>query len=153
MLIASSGNLLLKWVRSLPVDEPLQLSLPDKSFDLLLLVIAVGRVMIVFMVETAILVSRPLIRISLQLTRKGQGSFVLDLHQDLVDRGNQRAEAHELPCGKLRAPVLPPFFSPSHLLPLSCRTSSCLSLFLDFSSRGQKQVFRVHVLSRPVKHI
>ena len=65
MLIVSSGNLLLKWVRSLPVDEPLQLSLPDESFDLLFQVITVGYVMIVFMVETAILVFRPLIRISL----------------------------------------------------------------------------------------
>ena len=88
MLIVSLGNLLLKWVHSLPVDEPLQLSLPDESFDLLLQVITVGCVMIVFMVETTILVSRPLIRISLQLARKGQGSFVLDLHQDLVDRGS-----------------------------------------------------------------
>ena len=88
MLIVSSGNLLLKWVRSFPVDEPLQLSLPDESFDLLFQVITVGYVMIVFMVETAILVSRPLIRISFQFVGKGQGSFVLNLHQDLADRGS-----------------------------------------------------------------
>ena len=44
--------------------------------------------MIVVMVKTAILVSRPLTRISFKITRKCQGSFILDLHQDLVDRGN-----------------------------------------------------------------
>ena len=43
--------------------------------------------MTVVTMEVAILVSRPFIRISLQLARKCQGSFVLDLHQDLVDRG------------------------------------------------------------------
>ena len=52
---------------------------------MLLQVVAVGFVMTMVTVEAAILVSRPLIRISLQLAKKGQGSFVLDLHQDLVD--------------------------------------------------------------------
>ena len=45
--------------------------------------------MVVIMVEVAILVSRPLIWISLQLAREGQGSFVLNLHQDLVDWSSQ----------------------------------------------------------------
>ena len=80
MLIVSSGNLLLKWVRSFPVDEPLQLSLPDESFDLLFQVITVGYVMIMFMVETTILVSGSLGWIALQLPWKRQGPFVLDLH-------------------------------------------------------------------------
>ena len=73
---------------------------------MLLQVVAVGFVMTMVTVEAAILVSRPLIRISLQLARKGQGSFVLDLHQDLVDQGSQQGEARELPCKGLRALVL-----------------------------------------------
>ena len=62
-LVRPLGHLLLRWVRSLLIDEPLQLSLPDESFNLLLQVIAVGYVMIVVTVEVAILVSRPLIKI------------------------------------------------------------------------------------------
>ena len=80
MLILLSGSLLLRWIRSLLVDESLQLSLPDKGFNLLLQVIAVSGVMAVITVEAAILVSRPFIRISLQLAKKGQGSFVFNLH-------------------------------------------------------------------------
>ena len=38
-------------------------------------------------VKTIILVSGPLIGVFLQLARKCQGSFVLDLHQDLIDWG------------------------------------------------------------------
>ena len=87
MLVLPSGNLLLRWIHSLFTDEPLQLSLTDKSFNLLLKVIAVGCVMTVITVGAIILVSRPLIRISLQLARKGQSSFVLNLHQDLVNPG------------------------------------------------------------------
>ena len=68
----------MRWVHSLLVDEPFQLSLLNESFNLLLQVIAVGYVMIVVTVEVAVLISRPLIRISLQLAKKGQGSFVLD---------------------------------------------------------------------------
>ena len=90
--------------------------------------------MVVIMVEVAILVSRPLIWISLQLAREGQGSFVLNLHQDLVDWSSQQSEIREFSHGGLerlsscRSLVLAIFH------PLSYRTSSCLSLFLDFSS-------------------
>ena len=69
------------------------------------------------MVEAAVLVSRPFIRISLQLAEKGQGFFILNLHPDLVDWGSQRGEACELPYRGLGAFVLPPLSSPSHLLP------------------------------------
>ena len=117
MLVFSSGNLLLWWVCSFLADEPLQLSLSDESFYLLHQVVTVGCVMTVVMVEAAVLVSRPFIRISLQLARKCHGSFILDLHQDLVDRGSQRGEACEPLCGGLGAPVLPPFSGPSHLSP------------------------------------
>ena len=44
--------------------------------------------MVVITVKAAILVYRPLIRISFQFVGKGQGSFVLNLHQDLVDLGS-----------------------------------------------------------------
>ena len=63
-LVRPLGHLLLRWVRSLLIDEPLQLSLPDESFNLLLQVIVIGCVMTVVSVEAAVLVSRPLIRIS-----------------------------------------------------------------------------------------
>ena len=56
------------------------LSLPDKGFNLLLQVVAVNGVMTMITVEAAVLVSRPFIRVSLQVARKGQGSFVLNLH-------------------------------------------------------------------------
>ena len=88
-LVRPLGHLLLRWVRSLPTDKPLQLSLPDESFNFLDQVVVVNCVVTVIMVETAVLVFRPLIRISLQLAKKGQGSFIYDLHQDLVNRGSQ----------------------------------------------------------------
>ena len=64
-LILPSGSLLLGWVRPLLTDEPLQLSLSDKGFNLLLQVVTVGRVMAVVTVELAILISRSLIRVFL----------------------------------------------------------------------------------------
>ena len=64
MLVLPSGHLLLRWVCSLLINEPLQLSLPDESFNLLLQVIVVGCVMTVVLVEATVLISRPLIRIS-----------------------------------------------------------------------------------------
>ena len=87
-------------------------------------------------VKVAILVSRSLLWISLQLASERQGSFVLNLHQDLVDQGSQRSETHEFSRGDLErlsshcSPVLAIF------RPLSCHTSSCLSLFLHFFSRA-----------------
>ena len=54
-LVLLSGNLFLWWVHSFLVDEPLQLSLSDKSFYLLLQVVAVSCVMTVITVKTAVL--------------------------------------------------------------------------------------------------
>ena len=98
-------------------DESLQLSLSNKSFYLLFQVIVVDCVMTVVIVEVAILVSGPFIGISLQLAGKFQGSFVFDLHQDLVDRGSQRGEACEPLCGGLGMLVILSFSGPSHLPP------------------------------------
>ena len=120
MLILLSGSLLLRWIRSLLVDESLQLSLLDKGINLFLQVIAVSGVMAVITVEAAILVSRPFIRISLQLAKKGQGSFVFNLHQDLVNLGNQRGKACELPCWRFGASVVQLYSCPSHLSPPVC---------------------------------
>ena len=64
-LVLLSGNLLLQRVHSFLADEPLQLSLFDKSSYLLLQVVIVGCIIIMVMVEASILVFRPLIRISL----------------------------------------------------------------------------------------
>ena len=66
MLVLLSSNLLLWWVRSFLVDKLLQLSLSDKSFYLLLQVIAVKCVIVVVMVKAAVLVFGPLIGVSLQ---------------------------------------------------------------------------------------
>ena len=103
------------WVQSLFTDELLQLSLLDKGFNLFLQVVIVGRVMAVVAVESAILVSRPLIKVSLQLSWKGQGSFILNLYQDLVDRGSQQGETREFPRGGFWVLVLPSFSCPHHL--------------------------------------
>ena len=54
--------------------------------------------MTVITMKMTVLVFGPLIGVSLQLTEKCQGFFVLDLHQDLVDRGSQWGEACEPPC-------------------------------------------------------
>ena len=69
-LVLLLGNLLLWWVHSFLADKPFQLSLSDESFYLLIQVVAIGCVLIVVAVEAAVLSSRPLIRISLQLARK-----------------------------------------------------------------------------------
>ena len=71
MLVFLSESLLLGWMHSFLADEPLQLSLPDKGFNLLLEVVVVSCVKAVITVETAIFISRSLIRISLQLAGKG----------------------------------------------------------------------------------
>ena len=65
MLVLPSGNLLLIWDPFFLADKPLQLSLSDESFYLLLQVIAIRCVMTVVTVEVAVLIFRPLIRISL----------------------------------------------------------------------------------------
>ena len=57
-LVFPPSSLLLWWVCPLLTDEPLQLSLSDKSFYLLLQVVAVVRIMAV------ITISRALTRIS-----------------------------------------------------------------------------------------
>ena len=153
MLVLSSGNLFLWWVRSFLIDEPPQLSLSDKSFYLLLQVVAVRCVMTVIMVKAAVLVSGPFIRVSFQLAGKCQGSFVLDLHQDLVDRARQRGEGYEPPSGGFGAPILLLVSSSCCLLPpvLPCLLLSFPLLRLLFS--GQQHIFCVHVLSCPVEYI
>ena len=124
MLIFQSRSLFLRWVRPLFADEPLQLSLPDKGFNLLLQVVTINCVMAVITVEAAV------------LAKKCKSPYVFDLHQDLVDQGNQRDETCEFSRGGFGVPVLPPFSSPSYLCPLSCHTSSYLFLFLGLSSRA-----------------
>ena len=88
MLVFPSGRLLLWWVRPFYADKPLQLPLPNKSFYLLLQVIIVRHIVTVITVKATVFISRPLTRVSLQLARKCQFSFILDLHQDLIDWGS-----------------------------------------------------------------
>ena len=71
MLIFPLKSLLLGWIRSFLVDEPLQLPLPDKGFNLLLQVVAVSCVMAMVTVEVTVFIPRSLVRISLRLARKG----------------------------------------------------------------------------------
>ena len=146
MLILPLRSLLLRWIRSLLADEPPQLSLPDKGFNFLLQVVAISGVMAVIMVEAAVFVSRPFIRISLQLAEKGQSSFVFNLHQDLVDRGSQWGNFMNFPTGGLerlsshRSPILAIF------RPLFDCMSSCLSVFLGFSLRANNVFFALMYL-------
>ena len=86
--------------------------------------------------ETTVLVSGPLAKVSLQLAREHQGSFILDLHQNLINLGVQQGEACEPSGGRLRAPIFPSISYPRYLLPSVLYGSSCLSLFLGFSSQA-----------------
>ena len=135
MRVLLSGNLFLWWIHSFLADEPLQLSLFDKSFYLLLYVVAIKCVMTVIKVKAAVLVFGPLIGVFLQLFGTCYGSFVLDLHQDLVDWGSQRGEACEPPSEGFRAPILPSVSSPCCLLSpvLPCLLLSFPLLRLLFS--------------------
>ena len=96
--------------------------------------------MAVITVKTAILVSRPLTRTS----------FVLNLHQDLDNRGSQRSEACEPPSGGFGTFILSPFSGPSHIssLILPCVLLSFPLLQLLLSS--QQRIFLVLILG--VKH-
>ena len=112
MLVFSSAKRFLGLVCPFLTNEPLQLSLLDKSFYLLLQVIVVGCIMTVIMVEPIVLFSRPFARVSLQLAKECQGSCVLDLHQDLINQGVQRCEACESSGGRLRASIFLSFSCP-----------------------------------------
>ena len=87
--------------------------------------------MIVVMIKATVLVSRPLIRVSLQLAGKCQGFFVLDSIEAV-----NGVKLVNVPVGGLEglssrhSPVLAIF------CPLSSRTSFCLSLFMGFSSQA-----------------
>ena len=109
--------------------------------------------MAIIMVETTVLVSGPLTRISFQLAKECQGSFVLDLYQDLVNRGGQHGEACEPSSGGFGSFVFPSLSSSSHLSSpiFPCVLLSFPLFGLLFS--GQQCVLCVHVLSIPVKYI
>ena len=107
------------------------LSLSAKSFYLLLQVIAIRCIMTIITMKMTVLVSRPLPRVSLQLARKHQGSFILYLHQDLINWGIKRGETCEPPSRGFTIDLQ------SWLFPsLSCHASSCLSFSLGFSSQA-----------------
>ena len=84
-------------------------------------------------VEIAVLISKPLARVSFQLARKFQGSFAFDLHQHLINWGVQSGEACESSNRRLGAStsLLSPILAIFRLL--SYPASSYLSLFLGFS--------------------
>ena len=80
-LIILSGVLLLRGlIRSLLSDEPLQLSLFNKGFNLLFQIVTIDRVMAVISVEAAILILRASVGISLQFPGVSQGFLVFNLH-------------------------------------------------------------------------
>ena len=153
MLVFSPGGLSLGLFCPFLANEPLQLPLPDESFYLLLQVKAFGRVVAVIVMETAVLVSRPLAEVSLQLAKECQGPFVLDLHQDLIDRGVQGGEAYESSYRRLGASILPFISCPGHLsllvLPGFLLSFSLFRLLF----MSQQCVFHVHVFSSLVDHI
>ena len=80
-LIIPSGVLLLRGlIRFLLSDEPLQLSLFNKGFNLLFQIVTISRVITVVSVEAAILILRASVGISLQLPEVSQRFLVFDLH-------------------------------------------------------------------------
>ena len=80
MLVFSPAKRFLGLVCPFLTNEPLQLSLLDKSFYLLLQVIVVKCIMTVIAVEPIVLVSRSFARVSPQLAREWQGFCILDMH-------------------------------------------------------------------------
>ena len=75
------GVLLMRGLICSPLsDEPLQLSLFNKGFNLLFQVVTISRVMTVVSMEAATLILRVSVGISLQLPRVCQGFLVFDLH-------------------------------------------------------------------------
>ena len=116
---------------SFRIDEFLQFTLPNEGLYLLLQVIAFKCVVIVISVETTIFIPRSLTRTSLQFVGECQGSFVFDLHQLLINRGIQGGEVCEPPRQGFGLSLILAIFQP-----LSGRASSCLSLFLGFSSQA-----------------
>ena len=56
MFILSSWSLLLRWIRPFLTNKPLQFPLSYKSFYLLFQIVAIGCVVVVIMVETAVLI-------------------------------------------------------------------------------------------------
>ena len=90
-------------------------------------------------VETTVLVSRPLTRVSLQLAKECRGSFVFDLHQDLINRGVQRGEACESSGGRLRVSIFLSISYPGYLSPsiLSCFLLSFSLLRLLFMTTAR----------------
>ena len=109
--------------------------------------------MIMVTVKTTVFVSGPLARVSLQLARECQGSFILDLHQDLINRGVQWVETCEFFGGRLGAPIIPyiscPYY-PSPPVLFGFFFSFPLPRFL-FAS--QQCIFRVHVFSSLIEYI
>ena len=153
MLVFPSGGLLLWWVRPFLADESLQFSLSDKGFYLLLQVVMFRRVVTVVMVETTVLVSGPFVGVFFQLARPCQGCLVLDLHQDLINRGCQQGEACEPPSEGLGTPILSsvscPYYLPSLVLSYIFLPFPLFRLLFS----GQQRILCVHVLSSSVKYI
>ena len=97
--------------------------------------------MTVVLVKMIILISKPLIGISLQLAGPRQRCIVLDLHQDLIDKGSQRGEVRKSSNGGFEVSILPSILILVVFCPLSCHVSFCLFLFLGFSSQASNASF------------
>ena len=134
MLIFPSRSLLLGWIHSLLVNEPLQLSLPNKGFNLLFQVVVVSCVMVVITVETTILSLDLLLGSPFSLPGKVKAPSSLICIKTWSIRAISGVKLVNFPIGSLEhlssrcSPVLAIFH------PLSGHMSSCLSLFLGFSS-------------------
>ena len=136
MLVLSLGNLFLWWVCSFLVDKPLQFSLSDKSFYLLLQVIAVKCVMTVITVKAQYLSLDLLLGSPFSLPGNVRAPSTLICIKTSLIGAVSEVKLVNLPVGGLeclsscQSPVLVVF------CPLSCCVSSCLSFFLGFSSRA-----------------
>ena len=79
------------------LDKPLQIPLLDEGLDLLLEVVAFESIISMVPVEAAVLVSKPIVRVTLQFVLPSQCHIVPYLHKDLIQRGVQGGKIYHTP--------------------------------------------------------
>ena len=88
-----------------------QLSLLNQFLDLSLQVVAIFYVVAVVSMKTAVLVSRPFVRVRQQLAWPFQSWVIPYLHEDVVYRGVERSKAVEPLIKSPSTPILLPLVS------------------------------------------
>ena len=127
------------------LDKPLQIPLLDEGLDLLLEVVAFESIISMVPVEAAVLVSKPIVRVTLQFVLPSQCHIVPYLHKDLIQRGVQGGKIYHTPRRKFWPPVVPSIIHSSRLS-TSIRAMVVLPLpFLWCVLLGDHCTFDIHV--------